>query len=109
MEDITIALQIADKYIKSLEEENRSLKRELQYFQQQYEAWGIKTLDMNAAMAVTGKSYSEIKKHLIDFGYLKEVDGKLLGNDTYDAVKVRNNRIYFTKSGMQSLIYHYHD
>ena len=107
MEDMTIALQIADKYIKSLEAEKEDLKRELQYFQQQYETWGIKTLDMNAAMAVTGKSYGEIKKHLIDFGYIKEVNGKLLSNDDYGQIEIKNNRIYFTESGMHSLIYYY--
>ena len=107
MEDITIALQIADKYIKSLEAENEELKRELNYSQQQYEIWGIKTLDMNAAMAVTGKSYSEIKKHLIDYGYIEEKDGKLINTDGYNHIEIKNNRIYFTKSGMQSLIYYY--
>lgn len=107
MEDITIALQIADKYIKSLEVENDRLKRELNYSQQQYEIWGIKTLDMNAAMAVTGKSYSEIKKHLIDYGYIEEKDGKLINTDGYNHIEIKNNRIYFTKSGMQSLIYYY--
>lgn len=107
MEDITIALQIADKYIKSLEVENDRLKRELNYSQQQYEIWGIKTLDMNAAMAVTGKSYGEIKKHLIDYGYIEEKDGKLINTDGYNHIEIKNNRIYFTKSGMQSLIYYY--
>lgn len=107
MEDITIALQIADKYIKSLEVENDRLKRELNYSQQQYEIWGIKTLDMNAAMAVTGKSYGEIKKHLIDYGYIKEENGKLINTDDYNHIEIKNNRIYFTKSGMQSLIYYY--
>ena len=107
MEDITIALQIADKYIKSLEVENDRLKRELNYSQQQYEIWGIKTLDMNAAMAVTGKSYSEIKKHLMDYGYIEEKDGKLINTDGYNHIEIKNNRIYFTKSGMQSLIYYY--
>lgn len=107
MEDITIALQIADKYIKSLEAENDRLKRELNYSQQQYEIWGIKTLDMNAAMAVTGKSYGEIKKHLIDYGYIKEENGKLINTDDYNHIEIKNNRIYFTKSGMQSLIYYY--
>lgn len=107
MEDITIALQIADKYIKSLEVENDRLKRELNYSQQQYEIWGIKTLDMNAAMAVTGKSYSDIKKHLIDYGYIEEKDGKLINTDGYNHIEIKNNRIYFTKAGMQSLIYYY--
>lgn len=107
MEDMTIALQIADKYIKSLEVENDRLKRELNYSQQQYEIWGIKTLDMNAAMAVTGKSYGEIKKHLIDYGYIEEKDGKLINTDGYNHIEIKNNRIYFTKSGMQSLIYYY--
>lgn len=108
MEDITIALQIADKYIKSLEAANADLKRELNHFQQQYETWRIKTLDMNAAMAVTGKSYSEIKKHLLDYGYILEGEnGKILNNDNYDHVEVKNNRIYFTETGMHALIYHY--